>query len=620
MSLLVDERDVRFVLFDQIQIDELTKTETFQEHSKEVFEMVLTEAHRLAENVFAPANVDGDRIGAQYEDGKVTVPESFHACYKAACEGGWICAADDMEVGGQGLPTALSTAANEMFLAANMSVTMYLNLGHGAGKMIELHGTEEQKALYLEKLYTGEWAGTMCLTEPGAGSDLGVLKTKAVRQPDGTFLIEGTKQFITAGEHDLTKNIIYPVLARIEGDPLGSKGISLFIVSKYRINPDGSLGERNDVVCTGIEHKMGIKGSATCSLSFGENGKCVGELLGKERQGLPIMFIMMNEERLMVGLQGGAMGSTAYLHALKFAKERFQGQPLRSKKGEEPKQVAIIEHPDVRRMLMWMKSIVEGNRALLYYAGYCIDRERAATNEEERKRWSTLHQLLTPICKAYCSDMAFRVCEQAIQVHGGYGYCAEYPVEQFTRDCKITSIYEGTNGIQAIDLLGRKILRDQGKGVKLLMEEVTPIIERVKGHPELGSYAAKVEQAFGWLQDALNHVAGLVAGGEIEAGFLEATPLLEIFGDVLLGWLLLWQAEIASGKLQALWDEAGAASDEERKALADRNPDAAFLLGKLASARYFIGRILPIVAGKVEALKSKDEGGGVALEIPEPSF
>ena len=456
----------------------------------------------------------------------------------------------------------------------------------------------------------------MCLIEPGAGSDLGVLKTKAVRNPDGTFLIQGTKQFITAGEHDFTENIIHPVLARIEGDPMGSKGISLFLVPKYRVKPDGSLGEPNDVECAGIEHKMGIKGSATCTLYFGENGKCVGELLGGERQGLPIMFIMMNEERLNVGLQGQGIGSTAYLYALKFARERMQGQSLTAGKGGAH-QVAIIEHPDVRRMLIWMKCYVEGVRALMYYTGYCIDRERAATDEGEKRRWTVLSELLTPVCKAYGSDMAYDVCEQAIQVHGGYGFCSEYPVEQFTRDCKIASIYEGTNGIQAMDLLNRKILRDKGAGVKALLDEMIPVVQRTKAHPVLGSYTATVEQSYKWLQEAMRHVTSIVAGGETAAGFLEAVPLLEIFGDVLLGWLHLWQAEIALEKLDPLYGQAGAKTAEDRAGLVATNPEAAYLEGKVATARYYIGRLLPAVAGKVDALKRKETA---PLEIPDAAF
>jgi len=613
MSLLVDERDVRFVLFDQLRVGDLTRTETFREHSEDVFQMVLTEAHRLAETVLAPCNAEGDKVGAQFNGGKVTLPKPFYDCYRAACEGGWICPTDDAEVGGQGLPMSVATSAYEAMLAANVAFTLYLSLNHGAGKLVEKHGTPDQKSLFLEKLYTGQWAGSMCLTEPGAGSDLAAIKTKAVRNPDGTFRIQGTKQFITAGEHDLAENIIHPVLARIEGDPEGSKGISLFLVPKIRVNEDGSLGEPNDVVCSGIEHKMGIKGSATCSLYFGENGGCVGQLLGGERQGLPIMFIMMNEERLFVGLQAQGIASSAYLHALKFSRERVQGTPVAG--GRQA--VAIIGHPDVRRMLIQMKAYVDGVRALLYYSGYCIDRERSAANEQDKQRWMALVELLTPICKAYGSDIAFRVCETAIQVHGGYGFCCEYPVEQFARDCKIASIYEGTNGIQAMDLLGRKILRSKGQSVKWLMEEIQPVVDRNRNHPELGAYVPRVEEGLQQLREAIQHVGSLVGGGETSAGFLEATPLLEIFGDVLLGWFHLWQAEVACAKLATLHREAGAKSVEERKALPSRNPEAAFLEGKIATAKFFMGRLLPLVSGKVNGLKSKETS---PLDIPDEGF
>ena len=617
MSLLVDERDVRFVLFDQLHIESLVERDPFREHSREVFEMVLNEAHRLAENVLAPANAEGDRIGAQFSDGMVKVPPSFYECYRASCEGGWICPTDSIDVGGQSLPTSVGTAAYEMFMASNPSFVNHMTLNHGAGKLIEQHGTQTQKALYLEKLYTGKWAGTMCLTEPGAGSDLGVIKTKATRKPDGTFLIQGTKQFITAGEHDLTENIIYPVLARIEGDPLGSKGISIFIVSKYRVLPDGSLGPRNDVACSGIEHKMGIKGSATCTLNFGDNGNCIGELLGAERQGLSIMFLMMNEERLSVGVQGQGLASTAYLHALKFARERLQGIKITEGKNPAAPQIPIIDHPDVRRMLMWMKAYVEGLRALLYYTGYCLDRERSAENDKEKERWSGLVELLTPLCKAYATDRGFEVCERAIQIHGGYGYCAEYPVEQFARDCKIASIYEGTNGIQAIDLLGRKILRSKGILLKTLFEEMLPAIEKGKKHPQRAPYAKTVEDSCGWLREAIQHVSSLMGQGAIEAGFLEATPLLEIFGDVLLGWLHLWQSGIVDEKLNKMYCDAGATDPAAHKKVHQQNPEAAFLYGKDAASRFYIGRLLPIVKGKVEALKQKETS---PLEIDEISF
>jgi len=498
MSLLVDDRDVRFVLFDQLRIGELTKKAAFQEHSEEVFQMVLTEAERLAEKVLAPANADGDK-GARFEEGQVKVPKSFHACYQAACEGGWICPTDDMEVGGQGLPTSLATAAYEFLYGANPSFVASLTLNHGAGLLVEKYGTEEQKALFLEKLFTGEWAGTMCLTEPGAGSDLGVLKTKAIRTPAGTFQIQGTKQFITYGDHDLTENIIHPVLARIEGDPEGSKGISIFLVPKISVNPDGSLGVPNDVACTGIEHKMGLNGSPTCSLYFGENGDCVGTLLGKERQGLATMFLMMNEERLFVAVNSQGLASTAYLHALKFARERVQG----------------------------------------------------------------------------------------------------------------------TKGIQAIDLLGRKILRDKGQSLAWLLEETKPVLERTRNHPALSAYVPEVEKGFKSLQEAAEHLSSLVDQGEVAAGFLEATPLLEIFGDVLLGWLHLWQAEVAHGKLEQIYNEADAQSAEDREALIHTNPEAAFLKGKITTARFYMGRLLPEVSGKVEALKRKEFA---PLEIPDESF
>lgn len=617
MSMLVDERDVRFVLFDQLDIESLLDREPFKEHSREVFEMVLNEALRMAENVLAPANTQGDRVGAQFIDGSVRVPPAFHDCYKAACEGGWICPTDSVEVGGQGLPMALGTAAYEMFMAANVSFMNHITLNHGAGKLIECHGSEVQKRKYLEKLYTGEWAGTMCLTEPGAGSDLGAIKTKALRNPDGSFSIVGTKQFITAGEHDLTENIIYPVLARIEGDPAGSKGISLFLVSKYRVEDDGTLGARNDVVCSGIEHKMGLKGSATCTLNFGDNGTCTGELLGGERQGLPIMFLMMNEERLWVGTQGQGLASTAYLHSVKFARERLQGVRITEGKNPKAPQVPIIEHPDVRRMLLWMKAYVDGMRALLYYTGLCIDRHRSAQSDGEKQKWSGLVELLTPVCKAYASDKGFEVCSMAIQIHGGYGYCAEYPVEQFARDCKIASIYEGTNGIQAIDLLGRKILRAKGFLVESLYREMAPVVDQGLNHPRLASYARQVKDSLGWLEEAIRHIASLVGNNELEPAYLEATPLLEIFGDVLLGWLHLWQTQVGDKKLEKLYLEAGASDTQERSELAARNPEVAFLSGKLAASRFYIGRLLPVVKGKVEALKRRETA---PLEIGEVSF
>ena len=394
------------------------------------------------------------------KDGKVTVPKCYHDAYKKYVEAGWLCPTQPPDVGGQGMPVVMATANLEHCYAANFAFLMYPGLTHGAAGLIEHFGTEELKNKYMYKMYAGQWTGTMCLTEPGAGSDVGALKTTAKRLPDGTFSITGTKCFISCGDHDLAENIIHPVLARIEGDPPGTGGISIFIVPKYRVNADGSLGELNDVHTGNIEHKMGIKGSATCTLNFGDEGKCIGELLGKEREGMKIMFLMMNEARLEVGMQGLGHASAALEHAIAYAKERIQSVPVWEMKNPDAKAVPIIQHPDVRRDLLWMKAHVEGIRALNYFAAYCMDMAKAIP--AEREKWQGFVELLTPVCKAYSSDKAMEVCSKAIDVYGGYGYCQEYPVEQYMRDCKIACLYEGTNGIQALDLVGRKLGQKKG--------------------------------------------------------------------------------------------------------------------------------------------------------------
>ena len=456
-NVIVDPRDVEFALFEQLKIDELIKHEAFDGLDRSTLTIVLREAAKLAENVFYEVSEEGDLEGCRYESGNVSVPECFHDAYKQYVEGGWVAMTEKPDDGGQGLPHAIATASNELFAGANTALAIYAQLGHGVGNMILNLGTEEQKSTYLEKLFTGEWGGTMCLTEPGAGSDVGALRTKAVKNDDGSYSITGDKIFITAAEQDLTDNIVHAVLARVEGAPKGTSGISLFIVTKYSVNGDGSLGEKNGVYCTGIEEKLGLHGSATCRVTFGDKGKCRGYLLGEENKGMAGMFLMMNEERLNVGCQSLGTASVAYLAALQYAKERVQGKKLTEFNSESARAVPIINHPDVRRMLLWMKSHVEGMRSLNYFTALCMDRVHTAKTDEERDFNKGLFELLTPICKAYCSERAFDVCVQAMQVFGGYGYCSEYPVERLLRDCKIASIYEGANGIQAMDLVGRKI-------------------------------------------------------------------------------------------------------------------------------------------------------------------
>ena len=371
-NLLVDERDVKFVLYEQLNIEELCQSEKYAEFSREMFDMVLDAAQKLAEKELFPTNRDGDAKGVVLENGQVKVPESFHAAYRYYCEGGWAALPIDQEKGGQGFPSVVYCATMELFVAANQALMMYPGLTIGSARLLEIYGTEEQQRTYMDKMYTGEWTGTMCLTEPQAGSDVGALRTKAVKRPDGSYSITGNKIFISAGDHDLTENIIHMVLARIEGAPAGTKGISIFVVPKKRIE-NGELVD-NDVITAAVEKKMGIHASATCALNFGEKDNCIGYLLGEENQGMRIMFNMMNEARLAVGFQGLAQASAAYMHALRYAKERYQGPEISSMKDPTAPKVPIIEHPDVRRMLMWMKSVTEGIRALLYYAGYCEDR------------------------------------------------------------------------------------------------------------------------------------------------------------------------------------------------------------------------------------------------------
>jgi hypothetical protein len=387
-NLFVDERDVKFVLYEQLDIEQLTNTAKYAEYSKEMYDMVLEQAWKLAENEMAPANRKGDQEGCVWKDGKVSVPECYHRPFKMYREGGWLPISEDVEVGGQGFPVVVGLAAIEAFGAANLSLFLFAGLTHGAARLLEVYGTEEQQRTYMDKLYAGQWCGTMCLTEPQAGSDVGALRTKATRNDDGTYSISGTKIFISCGDHDLTENIVHMVLARVEGAPPGTKGISIFIIPKKRLE-NGELVD-NDVVCGGIEHKLGIHGSPTCVLNFGENNNCIGHLLGEENQGMRIMFQMMNESRLFCGLQGQSHASAAYLHALKFAKERAQGPEASRLKDPTAPKVPIINHPDVRRMLMFMKSVNEGLRSLMYYVGFCDDMVRSTEMTRKERNIKTL--------------------------------------------------------------------------------------------------------------------------------------------------------------------------------------------------------------------------------------
>jgi hypothetical protein len=563
--------------------------------------MIVSEARNLAIKEILPTRELGDQEGCRFDNGKVTVPESFHRPYELLKEGEWVAMTEDPEWGGQGMPTTVALAASDYLVGANYAFMIYQGLTHGAGKLIESFGTEQQKRLFLNKMYSGEWTGTMLLTEPEAGSDVGALTTSAVKNDDGTYSITGNKIFISGGEHDLSENIIHPVLARIEGAPEGTKGISLFLVPKIWVNDDGSLGEFNDVVCTGIEEKMGIHGNSTCSLMLGGKGKCRGMLLGEENKGMRAMFLMMNEARLLVGLQGLACASSAYMYAVDYARQRIQGKNLLQMMDKDASSVPIIQHPDVRRQLMMMKVYVEGIRSLLYYVGMCEDRIKISEDAEEKLKYQGIIDVLTPIAKGYATDRAFEVCSHGVQVYGGYGYIRDYPMEQLLRDCRITMIYEGTNGIQAMDLLGRKLGLNKGKPVMDLLGEIQKSIAMAKDAQGLEGLAAKLEEIVDKLGEVALHMGTTAMSPKVLNAFAFAHPFMEVCGDVVMAWLLLWRAAVAAQKL---------ANKPKKK-------DTAFYEGQIKSAEFFIYSILPITIGKMKAILSTN---GAAVEIAEDSF
>ncbi|MEN6448674.1 MAG: acyl-CoA dehydrogenase [Syntrophaceae bacterium] len=617
-SMILDERDQQFVLYEMFEVEKLCGYPKFTDFSKETFNMILTEAQKIAEEEILPTLAQSDKDGCRLVDGQVYVPKCFHRAYKLFCEGGWIGMSFPPEDGGQGIPESVKYAAVEWFYH-NFAFIAYPFATEGAAHLILTYGTEEQKKKYMEKMVQGLWGGTMALTEPGAGTDVGNLTTKAIRQADGTFKLQGTKIFITAGDQDLTENVIHPVLARIEGDPAGTKGISIFIVPKYLVNGDGSLGRRNDYEIGKIEEKMGIHGSATCLINFGDNNDCYAELLGEERQGMKIMFQMMNEARLAVGMQGLCSGSIAYLHALQYTKQRLQGSSLMDMKNPEAPRVPIIEHPDVRRMLLWMKSNVDSMRAITYFTAYCFDMHEIAETEEEKDLWLGYAEVLTPIVKAYSSDIGFRVTETAMQCYGGYGFCSEYPVEQFLRDEKIASIYEGANGIQALDLIGRKLGMKKGTYFMNMLGYMGSIVNKYRDTDGLKDLADAAQAGVNTMADLALYFARCGKEGKFLVPVNNAYPFLMLMGKVVSAWFLFWQAGVAKQKLDAL-AEAGGIDPSDKAGLAGlakSSKDAAFYLGKISGAQYYIMNVLPEIDGTVKAIKNEDMS---ILEIPEESF
>jgi hypothetical protein len=595
-------RDLSFLLFEQFHLDELLGKAPYANWGKDEVLAVLEESYAWVQKYLGPINGSGDAEGCRLDGGQVHVPAGFKEAWKAVFAAGWRTLAIEEQHGGQAGPFTLACMVEEFMCGSCTSFNMYAALTQGAADVILAFGTPEQKATYVPKMLDGTWAGTMCLTEAHAGSDVGSAATQAQRRADGTYDIKGSKIFISGGDQDITANIIHMVLARTPDAPPGTKGLSLFIVPKLRAD-----GTPNDVACTGIEHKMGIKASSTAQLAFGDNGNCIGELVGTtEQKGMSQMFHLMNYARIGVGLQGLSLASSAYLNALDYAKERKQGSSIKQWKDATAPRVAIIEHPDVRRMLLDMKARVEGIRALATKLTMHIDRANTIDKTGGDKAAAEYHtgqvDLLVPLLKAYGSDQAFQVCATAIQTYGGAGFLRDWPVEQYCRDSKIFSIYEGTNHIQAMDLVGRKLMQRGGANVQAFGKDVAAFVAANKNHATLKDAVAVLAQAMESLTATGGKFMQWFGGGRMEMVPTSANRFLEMMAETTIGWLLLDQAVIA---------EAAAAK------LPAEHPDRAFYAGKTFAAQYFAANVLPGVVGKAQIIAREDRS---AIDIPIAAF
>ncbi len=575
-------RDMKFVLHELHNDDGFGNLEALAEFTPDLTDAILEEAAKVAQEVLLPLNRGGDVEGCILENGVVRTPTGFKEAYAMFRDGGWCALASDPQWGGQGLPESVNKMTEEMICAANVSFSLYPGLTHGGTTAIEGHASDELKQRFLPKMVSGEWSGTMCLTESHCGTDLGLLRTRAVPQDDGSYKLTGAKIFISAGEHDLTENIIHLVLARMPDAPAGVKGISLFLVPKYLPKDDGSVGPANGVSVSAIEHKMGLKASATCQLNFDDS---VGWLVGKPHKGMEAMFTMMNTERVSVGVQGLGVGEAAYQSAVYYAKDRLQGRSLSGVKNPGGPADPIIVHPDVRRMLMTMRAYNEGCRAITAWVSRALDAEKHTTDPEARQRAEDFVALMTPVVKALFTDLGFESANLAVQVYVGHGYIAESGVEQYVRDARIAMIYEGTNGIQALDLVGRKLPAHMGRYLRSFFHPVSTFIEANKADADLGKMVEGLEKAFGALQLSTATIAERGMRDPEEAA-AAATDYTRLLGLVAMGYCFAKAAFVAQTALKGGTDEAD------------------FYKAKLATARFFFDRILPQATAAFLAIKS----------------
>ena len=589
-------RDMKFVIKELVGLDDIAALPGCEEITPDLVDAVLEEAGNFATGVLDPINIPGDRIGAKLDKNAVTAAPGFKAAFKQFSEGGWTGLNCDPQYGGQGLPHIISAHTSEMWNSANMAFCLCPMLTAGVVAALMRHGSDQQKDMYLPNLVSGKWTGTMNLTEPQAGSDLSAVRTRAVPEGDH-FRLHGTKIFITWGEHDMAENIIHMVLARTPDAPEGVKGISLFVVPKFMVNKDGTLGKRNDVNCVSIEHKLGIHGSPTCVMAYGEGEGAVGYLVGEENRGLEFMFTMMNFARLEVGIEGVAIAERAYQHALEYAKNRVQGREIGVKTGER---VSIIHHPDVRRMLMSMKAQTEAMRALATLASAHLDKALLHPDKSERAASQALFDLLTPVVKGWCTEQSIEIASLGVQVHGGMGFVEETGAAQYLRDARITSIYEGTTGIQANDLVGRKVAYEKGATIKVVIGQMRAFVAELDkvSHPALAAIHKSLSEGIDALGEATDWLLKTYAS-DMKAASAGAVPFLKLFGTVAGGWQMARAALIAKNRLD------------------ENSEDYDFYRAKLGTARFYADHILPLArAYKHEIV----DGASSVLALEEAQF